>query len=178
MEYEEEAKKQLKIDISNWINEYQEHLENKNLYYLSDYHGNNYSISKEKQLKPLKKSNIEITTYSEFIIDFLLKHNNDKISVDSVSGRSNCSTKRRRSAYDIYLITKFYYPSVTFKEVLMILCILVENYSINASYCSDICKYVFYTSKISDYSNLLRRFEFADNNQITLINLITYFKNE
>lgn len=64
-----------------------------------------------------------------------------------------CGTSRRRSAGDIFLICKTYYPNCTFIEVLKILISMLEDpfCDITGDRCGTIKKYVFYVYEGRNY---------------------------
>ena len=78
--------------------------------------------------------------------------------------------------YDIYLITKYYYPEVTFKMIVETLLLFVKIKGFNVSYCNTVEKYVFYTGQISVYNNYQNILKFSKD--LTMQNLINYFNEK
>lgn len=52
----------------------------------------------------------------EFLTFFFTLYNNECVTIDN-KGRTTCSIGKRRSLVDIYRICKFYYPTISLKEV-------------------------------------------------------------
>jgi hypothetical protein len=114
--------------------------------------------------------------YKQFILEFLRNYNSKHYTYSSYKNQQICDSNRRRSMFDIYLITKYYYPEVTFEMVVDSLIFFVKTKAINTSYCNTVQKYVFYVSSISYYNNLNNKLE--NDNMLTMDNLINYFTHE
>ena len=113
----------------------------------------------------------------QFILNFFTKYNNSSYTFD-LSGNLICGNYRRRSLFDLFLITKHYYEEVTFEQVVKEVLFLIEQNILYGSYCGDVRRYVFYTSRVSNHSNYNHRLEFCDNEDINFNNIINHFKHE
>ena len=86
----------------------------------------------------------------DFIRNFLFKYNKT-CTTENQSGAVTCWPEKRRSAQDIYCITKNYFPKTTLEEVIDILIdLLFENNKdskafLYGGYCIDVCRTVFQT---------------------------------
>lgn len=117
-----------KNKVRSVINNYYNQLIPKNkYYYLKGYHYNNLTLE---------------TFIYNFIIMYNYIYNTYQVGDDDWI----CGTGRRRSAHDIYLICKNYYPDTTFDEVLTILVNLRNKNKIKGSYCNTICRYVYHNT--------------------------------
>ena len=110
--------------------------------------------------------------YIEFIKYFMTNYNFNCDTFNSKTGTRVCSNSKRRSVFDIYLITKYYYNHVTFQDVLFTLIDLVTSGQLYTSYCSDVQKYVYYTNWHSTHNRFDRNLEFSS--ELTFENLINY----
>ena len=180
--YEKKAEikriKELKIKIEAWIDYYE---------------------SKVNQMTPLKLGNSVMSSYDlsrinpqdlniegfkhlfkkydkKFILRFLRNINNEYYTVDSKTNRVTCRLGARRSIKDIYLIVKYYFPEITFEQVLEDIVRLYNKQFINGLFCSDVRLYVFYTDQISLARNPDKRLELSQ--ELTFKDLINYFNNK
>ena len=180
--YEKKAEikriKELKVKIEAWIDYYE---------------------SKVNQMTPLKLGNSVMSSYNlsrinpqdlnikgfkhlfkeydkKFILRFLLNMNNEYYTVDSETNRVTCRLGARRSIKDIYLIVKYYFPEITFEQVLEDIVSLYNQQFINGSFCNDVRLYVFYTDQISFARYPDRTLEFSQ--ELTFKDLINYFNNK
>jgi hypothetical protein len=110
--------------------------------------------------------------YIEFIKYFITDYNFNCDTFNSKTGTRVCSNSKRRSAFDIYLITKYYYNHVTFQDVLFTLIDLVTSRQLYTSYCGDVQKYVYYTNWHSTHNRFDRNLEFSS--ELTFEDLINY----
>lgn len=85
-------------------------------------------------------------TLSEFIHSFLYHYNNTFPTCDK-NKKVTTPTGKRRSLGDIYMICRSYFPDVTLKDVLRVLCFITESRGYRSSYCYQINKRVWYYSK-------------------------------
>ena len=180
--YEKKAEikriKKLKIKIEDWIDYYE---------------------SKVNQMTPLKLGNSVMSSYDlsrinpqdlniegfkhlfkeydkKFILRFLRNINNEYYTVDSKTNRVTCCLSARRSIRDIYLVVKYYFPEITFEQVLEDIVRLYNEQFINGSFCSDVRLYVFYTDQISFARHSDKTLE--NSQEITFKDLINYFNNK
>jgi len=100
---------------------------------------------------------------SNFIYNFILDFNYKYYTYD-LNNYTICAPGKRRSLGDIYLICKYYYPDCTIEEVLKILIKHLKNNTtdIKGSYCYDIQKYVFTSSRSSDHIVLRVQTEYSN----------------
>ncbi len=136
-----------------------------------------YSNTKVKKEKLSKKFiNSKHSKFEDFIIEFFKIYNNECNTIHTNHSKIICDTNRRRSLHDIYLITKYYYPEVTFIDIIKTIISLLKIGVICGSYCSTVNKYVFYTSSISSHNNFGHALEFTS--ELTFNNLKQYIKDE
>ena len=112
----------------------------------------------------------------KFILRFLRNINNEYYTVDSKTNRVTCRLGARRSIKDIYLIVKYYFPEITFEQVLEDIVRLYNEQFINGSFCNDVRLYVFYTDQISFSRHSEKILE--NSQEITFKDLINYFNNK
>ena len=180
--YEKKAEikriKELKIKIGAWIDYYE---------------------SKVNQMTPLKLGNSVMSSYDlsrinpqdlniegfkhlfkeydkKFILRFLRNINNEYYTVDSKTNKVTCRLGARRSIRDIYLVVKYYFPEITFEQVLEDIVWLYNEQFINGSFCSDVRLYIFYTDQISSARNSDRTLELSQ--ELTFKDLINYFNSK
>ena len=139
---------------------------------ISDYNNAKNDRNKEYVELSIEEVHHRHKDYIDFIIEFFNNYNINCDTFNSKTGQRVCSSNRRRSAFDVYLITKYYYNHVTFKDVLFTLIDLIEKYELYTSYCGDVCKYVYYTRNISIHNRLDRNLEFSS--ELTFIDLMKY----
>ena len=85
------------------------------------------------------------------IIHLILKKQKDVATLESWDKGLNFTVQpigryRRRSVGDIFLLVKYYHPTVTFKDIRKALVELLENNMITSDYCSNIQKRVYWVS--------------------------------
>ena len=114
--------------------------------------------------------------YKNFIIEFFKTYNNECNTVHSGHSKIICDTNRRRSLHDIYLITKYYYPEVTFIDIIKTILSLLKIGVIYGSYCSTVKKYVFYTNDLSNHNSFGHTLEFAG--ELAFNDLKKYIEDE
>ena len=180
--YEKKAEikrqKELKIKIESWIDYYK---------------------SKINEIAPLKLGNSVMSSYNlsrinpqdlniegfkhlfkkydkKFILRFLHNINNEYYTVNSETNRVTCRLGARRSIKDIYLVVKYYFPEITFEQVLEDIVSLYDEQFINGSFCNDVRLYVFYIDQISFARYPDRTLEFSQ--ELTFKDLINYFNNK
>lgn len=145
----------------------------------SSFRYNSYNYNKQHNIKKELLSKEFITSshskFEDFILVFFKKYNNECNTLN-IHGRHICDTNRRRSLHDIYLITKYYYPEVTFIDIIKTILSLLKIGIICGSYCSTVNKYVFYTISISNHNNFESILEYT--NKITFNDLKKYIENE
>lgn len=180
--YEKKAEikrqKKLKIKIEAWINNYKKVVNKMTPLKL----GNsvlshwNLDLINPQDLNPKSFRNVFNEYNILFIKKFISNINNNYYTVDSKTNKVTCRLGARRSIRDIYLIVKYYFPEVTFEQVLKDIVELYNAGIINGSYCSDVRLYVFYTDQISYSRNAERNLE--DSLEIKFKDLINYFNNK
>jgi len=116
------------------------------------------------------------TSLKEFIFDFVRTYNYNYFTIDSQRGYVVCESHKRRSLGDIFLISRKHYPNCTIEEVLKILIKLYVNGDINGSYCTDICKYVFYNWDKSVHRNADCQVEYESD--LKFSDYINYYNNK
>jgi hypothetical protein len=134
----------------------------------------NTNIIKEKLSKEF--INLKNSKFEDFILQFFIQYNNECNTIHASHSKIICDTNRRRSLHDIYLITKYYYPEVTFIDIIKTILSLLKIGVICSSYCSTVNKYVFYTTNISHYNSFKHTLEFT--NELTFNDLKQYIENE
>lgn len=188
-----EYKKKL---IEDWINNYENTVKKDNvilkLVTADTTYGNRHVIHSSVKDFVISESiqNVEL-----LILSFLTKYNNNYSIFQNVytydinSKRVNCRNSARRSLYDLYALCLYYYPETKFEDVIKIVIKMIDNYSLNTSFCHDVCKYVFYTDRISNHRNFNHNLEFYnsyfkhqifDNQQVdlTFFDLLNYFEEK
>ena len=153
--YEKKAEikriKELKIKIEAWIDYYKQYVNQMTPLKLGSSVMSNYNLSR---INP-QDLNIEGFKHlfkeydKKFILRFLRNMNNEYYTVDSKTNKVTCRLGARRSIRDIYLIVKYYFPEITFEQVLEDIVRLYNEQFINGSFCNDVRLYVFYTDQIS-----------------------------
>ena len=180
--YEKKAEikriKELKIKIEAWIDYYESKVNQMTPLKLGNSVMSNYNLSR---INP-QDLNIEGFKHlfkeydKKFILRFLRNMNNEYYTVDSKTNRVTCRLGARRSIRDIYLVVKYYFPEITFEQVLEDIVTLYNQDFINGSFCSDVRLYVFYTDQISSARNSDRTLELSK--ELTFNDLINYFDNK
>jgi len=109
---------------------------------------NNIQIKLLKNRVPLCLDKIDrdkISTKSHYLgLNDILYYNCHLNTLYSSSKRLQCFKNRNRSQGDLYMIMRYYYPDITFKEFRKALIRLLNNYHISTFYCGDIRKRIFY----------------------------------
>ena len=180
--YEKKAEikriKELKVKIESWIDYYENKVNQMTPLKLGSSIMSNYNLSRinpqDLNIKGFKHLFKEYD--KKFILIFLRNINNEYYTVDSKTNRVTCRLSARRSIRDIYLIVKYYFPEITFKQVLEDIVILYNQDFINGSFCSDVRLYVFYTDQISFARQSDRTLELSQ--ELTFKDLINYFNNK
>ena len=180
--YEKKAEikriKELKIKIEAWIDYYESKVNQMTPLKLGNSVMSNYNLSRinpqDLNIKGFKHLFKEYD--KKFILRFLRNINNEYYTVDSKTNRVTCRLGARRSIKDIYLIVKYYFPEITFEQVLEDIVTLYNQDFINGSFCSDVRLYVFYTDQISSARNSDRTLELSQ--ELTFKDLINYFNNK
>ena len=143
-----------------------------NSYYIV-HHKNikSYYLQNSIDSRKIEKLNVSTKELSKFIYWFLYNGKDNYYTMHN--GNIVCEKNKRRSAGDIYLICKHYYPDCTFNDVMKILLTLVLNdVNITCSYCCTINKLVYFID--SRDANLNSKTEYENN--IELIDLIKIYK--
>ena len=102
--------------------------------------------------------------------------NDEYYTVNSKTNRVTCRLGARRSIKDIYLVVKYYFPEITFEQVLEDIVRLYNEQFINGSFCNDVRFYVFYPEVVSSARNPEKILE--NSQEITFKDLINYFNNK
>ena len=180
--YEKKAEikrnKELKVKIEAWIDYYQQYVNEIAPLKLGSSRLSSYDLNR---INP-QDLNIEGFKHlfkeydKKFILRFLRNINNEYYTVDSKTNRVTCRLGARRSIRDIYLVVKYYFPEITFEQVLEDIVRLYNEQFINGSFCSDVRLYVFYTDQISSARNSDRTLELSQ--ELTFKDLINYFNNK
>ena len=152
-DYEMKSKDTLKNILPNWAKE---------LHINSPY----YKLDTTRIL-------VKNKALDSFILDFMIDYNTRFDTYDHNSWYI-CGTDRRRSLGDIYLICKGYYPGCTIEDVFKILIRMLEDGTINGSYCNTINKFVFYNS--SSHNNFDVKVEYKEG--IKFKQLLELYKNK
>ena len=109
---------------------------------------NNIQIKLLKNRDPLCLDKIDrdkISTKSHYLgLNDILYYNRHLNTLYSSSKRLQCFKNRNRSQGDLYMLMRYYYPDITFKEFRKALIRLLNNYHISTFYCNDIHKRIFY----------------------------------
>ena len=116
------------------------------------------------------------TSLEEFIFDFVRTYNFYYFTIGSPRRYVVCEGGKRRSLGDIFLISKEHYPNCTIEEVLKILIKLYDIGNINGSYCTNICKYVFYHTCQSRYRDADCQVEYESD--LKFSDYINYYNNK
>jgi hypothetical protein len=75
---------------------------------------------------------------------YIINQNFDRKTLYASHYHLQCIKGRRRSSGDLFLIMRYYYPEITYKDIRYCLFELLNNHKIKTSYCFDINKRVFY----------------------------------
>ena len=180
--YEKKAEikriKKLKIKIEDWINNYKQDVNQMTSLKLGNSRLSSYDLSRinpqDLNIKGFKHLFKEYD--KKFILRFLRNMNNEYYTVNSKTNRVTCRLGARRSIKDIYLIVKYYFPEITFEQVLEDIVRLYNEQFINGSFCNDVRFYVFYPSVVSFSRNPEKILE--NSQEITFKDLINYFNNK
>ena len=180
--YEKKAEikriKELKVKIEAWIDHYQQYVNEIAPLKLGNSVMSSYNLSRinpqDLNIKGFKHLFKEYD--KKFILRFLRNINNEYYTVNSKTNRVTCRLGARRSIKDIYLVVKYYFPEITFEQVLEDIVRLYNEKFINGSFCSDVRLYVFYTDQISLARNPDRTLELSQ--ELTFKDLINYFNNK
>ena len=180
--YEKKAEikrsKKLKVKIEAWIDYYESKVNQMTPLKLGNSVMSNYNLSR---INP-QDLNIEGFKHlfkkydKKFILRFLRNINNEYYTVDSKINKVTCRLGARRSIRDIYLVVKYYFPEITFEQVLKDIVRLYNENFINRSFCSDVRLYVFYIDQISFARYPDRTLELSQ--ELTFKDLINYFNNK
>ena len=180
--YEKKAEikriKELKIKIEAWIDYYESKVNQMTPLKLGNNVMSNYNLSR---INP-QDLNIEGFKHlfkkydKKFILRFLRNMNNEYYTVDSKTNKVTCHLGARRSIRDICLIVKYYFPEITFEQVLEDIVYLFREDFINGSFCNDVRLYVFYTAQISFSRHSDKTLELSQ--ELTFKDLINYFNNK
>lgn len=141
----------------------------------SNRYKSNYNKIEKKELLTKEFVNSKHSKFTDFIIEFFKSYNNECNTINKYK-KHICDTNRRRSLHDIYLITKYYYPEVTFIDIIKTIISLLKIGVICGSYCSTVNKYVFYTPNVSSHNNFGSTLEFTS--ELTFNNLKKYIEDE
>ena len=95
-----------------------------------------------------------------FLMNQTYRHHTVYSTIDTRNPRWDdiqCHRGARRSQGDLYLIARYYYPELTFKEFREILFDIVSNDYYNTSYCGTINKRVFWRNSFKGiwYMNMI-----------------------
>ena len=180
--YEKKAEikriKELKIKTEAWIDYYQQYVNEIAPLKLGSSVMSSYNLSRinpqDLNIKGFKHLFKEYD--KKFILRFLHNINNEYYTVDSKTNCVTCRLGARRSIRDICLIVKYYFPEITFEQVLEDIVRLYNEQFINGSFCSDVRLYVFYTDQISFARQSDRTLELSQ--ELTFKDLINYFNNK
>ena len=180
--YEKKAEikrsKKLKVKIEAWIDYYQQYVNEITPLKLGS------SVMSSYNLRNINPQDLNIKGFKhlfkeydkKFILRFLRNINNEYYTVDSKTNKVTCRLGARRSIRDIYLVVKYYFPEITFEQVLEDIVWLYNEQFINGSFCNDVRLYVFYTDQISSARYSDRRLELSQ--ELTFKDLIDYFNNK
>lgn len=94
-----------------------------------------------------KTKRVREETLQEFLVKFFTDWNNEKNTILVSNGEIQTDTRRRRSLGDIYMICKYYYPSIELKDLIYELYVGLHEYfdtGFRTSHCSLIVKRVWY----------------------------------
>ena len=180
--YEKKAEikriKELKVKIEAWIDYYKQYLNEIAPLKLGNSVMSSYNLSRinpqDLNIKGFKHLFKEYD--KKFILRFLRNINNEYYTVDSKTNCVTCRLGARRSIRDICLIVKYYFPEITFEQVLEDIVRLYNEQFINGSFCNDVRLYVFYTDQISFARQSDRTLELSQ--KLTFKDLINYFNNK
>ena len=113
----------------------------------------------------------------KLFVNYLMNINCYTIIKNHNIDNKQCHNYARRSILDVWSIIKNYYPESNFDEFLKAIIKLIHEEKLYISKCSDIGKYVLYTSKISTFNGFEKPLEiYGNENNITFEDLITYYK--
>lgn len=180
--YEKKAEikrqKKLKAEIEAWIDYYKQGVNQMTPLKLGNSIMSSYNLNKinPQDLNIVNFKNLFKTYDKKFILRFLRNINNEYYTVDSETNKITCRLSARRSIKDIYLIVKYYFPEITFEQVLEDIVELYNEKFINGSFCNDVRLYVFYTDQISFSRHPDKTLEFSQ--ELTFKDLINYFNNK
>lgn len=115
----------------------------------------------------------KISTKSHYLgLNDILYYNCHLNTLYPSSKRLQCSSNRNRSQGDLYMIMRYYYSDITFKEFRKALIKLLNNYHISTFYCNDIQKRIFYNPNLGGRkphsSNIMNNLDKIDEFGFTL----------
>jgi len=113
------------------------------------------------RLKPFMKKNVKGKFLNDFVLEFILDFNDRIPTVYVDSEEVQTEPKRRRSAGDIFRICRYYYPTCTFEEVLVILDSIEAGNGIKSQMCRGIKKRVFSAADNDEIMHLDEKDEFG-----------------
>jgi len=180
--YEKKAEikrqKELKIKIQAWIDYYKSKVNQMTPLKLGSSVMSSYDLNRinTQDLNPGAFRNVFNKYNIDFIRKFLYSVNNNYYTVDSKTNKVTCRMGARRSIRDIYLIVKYYFPEITFEQVLEDIVTLYKDQYINGSFCNDVRFYVFYTDQVSFSRHPDKTLE--GSQELTFKDLINYFNNK
>jgi len=180
--YEKKAEikrnKELKVKIEAWIDYYQQYVNEIAPLKLGNSVMSSYDLSRinPQDLNIEGFKNLFKEYDKKFILRFLRNMNNEYYTVNSKTNRVTCRLGARRSIRDIYLVVKYYFPEITFEQVLEDIVTLYNQDFINGSFCNDVRLYVFYTAQISFSRHSDKTLELSK--ELTFKDLINYFNNK
>lgn len=180
--YEKKAEikrqKKLKTEIEAWIDYYKQRVNKITPLKLGN------SVMSSYDLNRINPQDLNIEGFKhlfkeynkKFILRFLRNINNEYYTVNSKTNKVTCRLSARRSIRDIYLIVKYYFPEITFEQVLEDIIKLYNEQFINGSFCNDVRLYVFYTDQISFLRYPDKTLELSQ--ELTFKDLINYFNSK
>ena len=180
--YEKKAEikrsKELKVKIKDWIDNYKQDVNQMTPLKLGN------SVMSHWDIDRINPQDLNIKGFKhlfkeydkKFILRFLRNINNEYYTVNPETNRVTCRLSARRSIRDIYLVVKYYFPEITFEQVLEDIVYLFREDFINGSFCNDVRLYVFYPSVVSFLRNPEKILE--NSQEITFKDLINYFNNK
>lgn len=125
---------------------------------------------------------IDNSDLTNFVVKLLLKYNNNYDTVNAITNKVQCTSERYRSLYDLYRITKYYFPNISVKEFLILFynnAIIKNNMRVCCHYCNEVCRRVYGYNKYGSYplKDDLNRTTWPEEHGISFKELVEGIKN-
>lgn len=132
----------------------------------------NTQFRKDQKVSPIRIKGLlkkREETLENFLIKFFVTWNQEKETIFVKTKEVQTTTGKRRSIGDIFLLSLYYYPKTTLREVIDIIydVLFQEVPNFRSSYCHTIHKRVFYKGGPNQHSHLFDG-ELPDEHKLTV----------